>query len=246
MYISFTSRNKVTLHVITLITLVSISISAGSLELQAQQSLFTDKQQTVSFTFSDQFQIADVALAEVLVALKIKEGGFPSFNIVSIAQSFSPKEISTPQYQERILADYRRVGYTDAVAKESFTGVIAHQKVLTAEIHYPSNLGTLIALVTLLPNGPNSHLVLTYIDSETSFSQNKPLYDQIINSLTLLRINNASDLENTDLRDTDLGNIKGESSNSLTSYWTTFAILVLLGFAIVLVGWMRRARSRIP
>jgi hypothetical protein len=241
MNISLTSKHKVILHVLAFIRLACISISGSSLELQAQQNLFTDKQHTVSFIFSDQFQIADVALAEVLVALKIKEGGFPSFNIVSIAQSFSPKEYSASQYQERILNDYRSVGYTDAVAKESFSEALAKQEVLTAEIHYPSNLGTLVALVTLLPNGTNSHLVLTYIDRETSFAKNKPLYDQIKNSLNLLRINNASELGNT-----ELGDIAGNSSRSLTSYWTTFAILLLLGLAIGLVGWRRRARSRIP
>ena len=208
--------------------------------LQAQQKVFIDKLKTVSFRYSDQLQTtpaphADVLVADVLVTLRSKESGFPSFNIVSIAQKFIPEALGNKQYQEQILADYRKVGYTEATVIQTFAVTIANQSAYTAQLSYPSTAGKLISLVTLLPNGPDSHLVLTYIDYEASFSMNRPSYEEIVDSMSLLKINNTNQLQAT-----------MKESDRYPTYWTTFAILALLGVATGLATLMRRAKSGTP
>jgi hypothetical protein len=211
-------------------------ILACNLEAQATQLLFTDKQQKISFQYNEQFQSIPTPLAEVLVALKSKQTGFPSFNIVSIAQHFSPNEISAEQYQERVLSDYRKVGYTEAVGLEILAVEIANQRVQSAQLKYPSTAGKLISLVTLLPDSPNSHLVLTYIDLEANFTNNKPLYDEIARTLKLLRHNNTNQLQITSNQD----------SSSKINYWTTFAILVVLVLVVGFAMRIRRTKSKTP
>lgn len=210
-----------------------LSWLAGSANAQDSMKQFSAAEHGLTFSYPTTLEPVTVDLPQSVSALRGRETGFPSFNVLVSADTYQPEKISENDYREKILNDYRAVGLTDAKVVRSYSSPIDGTMVYTAELRYQNNGQVLLAAVTLLPAGQHKHFILTYIDLGEDFYRKKRAREEIINSLRRA------------VADMAIGG-SGYTAAGISSYWLAFTLFAALGLIAIFLLFKARDSSRTP
>jgi hypothetical protein len=194
---------------------------------ESELSNYHSSKHGISFRYDSSLKEESPTLSQSIVVLKSSENGYPSFNILIAAETYSPIDFNPESYKERIISDYSAVGITDAHNVRTYAAPVAGLQLLTSELRYQFKEQTLISSVTLVPHSKGKHLILTYTDLAEQFYRRKQTREQIISSLTLAE----SESQPTTTEATD------------SSHWVILAALTVLAVIIGLVALRLRTKS---
>ncbi|RIL08514.1 MAG: hypothetical protein DCC75_08695 [Proteobacteria bacterium] len=126
-----------------------------------------------SLDFPRDFEAVDTkaAVPGLILAVRHREMGFPTFNVIMQPGAFEFEESSYKREADRIVDSYRALGITDAALLSSELSSISGLQALITRIRYTNQERLLIAQAAII-SGQDRHYILTYIDTESNFEGN--------------------------------------------------------------------------
>lgn len=115
----------------------------------------------------------------VVLVLRPKTQGFPTFNVVSESTSLK-EDLSPEEFGELVLRGYKQVGFTDATIKSASVGADRWR----AEILYTQGNEQFRAIVVGI-NAYSRHFILTFMDREVTIDRSRFLESSLTRSFVV-------------------------------------------------------------
>jgi len=136
-----------------------------------------------SFSYSSVFEPVSLTTPGVLILLSHQSSNYPTFNVILLS---GPPDLATSPSKraERFINQYRAVGLDSSKLISSDLIELGDKKVQSFELQYPLQGEKMRSSLQWIPFNHYS-LLLTYIDKEQNFKQNKHLHQAILDSFTV-------------------------------------------------------------
>lgn len=134
-----------------------------------------------SLNYPGTFSLIASAHSNAPLVLRDKRGLYPSFNVVvEPGSNFNP-ELSLSELSKRVVADYNRVGLSNAILVGQSSPTVSGQRAYRFDLTYTMQDKGHRAAVILLPRREFLY-VLTFIDTAAGFDSSQALLDALLRS----------------------------------------------------------------
>lgn len=189
---------------------------------QAETHQYRSEKHGVTLHYPETFEAVEIDHPLVILALRDRIKGFPTFNVITLPGSFDLEQEGPNSPKKQIIAGYNLVGIKNFKFLRDEFVLKARSPHYIASLSYDDSDTKLKSSVALF-SGVNEHFFMTFIDREETFEANYPLFSSICKSVVIDRRREV-----------------GSPPPTLNPYWYLLPLIILI-FSYLL---MRRYHCR--